>query len=119
MHLDGAYWRDIGTPAEYRLATEDALSGRIRLRGAAASGLCIEGDVRLGKNVGFGRGVRIVGPTVIGDNVSIGDETHVERSIVWDSVTIGDRVRVHGSIVGREYDVPDDTVLVDRIVANA
>ena len=119
MHLDGAYWRDIGTPSEYRLATEDALAGRIRLGGAPAPGICIVGDVRLGKNVDFGRSVRIVGPTVIGDNVRIGDGTHVERSIVWDSVTIGDRVRVHGSIVGREYDVPNDTVLVDRIVANA
>ena len=119
MNFNAAYWRDIGTPAEYRLATEDALAGRIRLRGAAAPGICIEGDVRLGKNLGFGRGVRIVGPTVIGDDVRIGDGVHVERSIVWDSVRIGDRVRVHGSIVGRAYDVPDDTILVDRIVANA
>jgi mannose-1-phosphate guanylyltransferase len=128
MRLGGAYWRDIGTPAEYRLATEDVLAGRVSLRGARATGLppgaqlgndvSIEGSVRLGINVTVGRGVRIVGPTVIGDNVRIGDGAVVERSILWDSATIGARVRVRGSIVGMEYDVPADTALIDRIVAN-
>jgi len=128
MRLGSAYWRDIGTPSEYRLATEDVLAGRVSLRGARATGLppgaqlgndvLIEGAVRLGSNVSVGRGVRIVGPTVIGDNVRIGDGAVVERSILWDSATIGDRVCVRGSIVGLEYDVPADTALIDRIVAN-
>jgi NDP-sugar pyrophosphorylase family protein len=128
MRLGGAYWRDIGTPAEYRLATGDVLAGRVRLRGARATGVPadvrlgndvrIEGDVRLGSNVSVGRRVRIVGPTVIGDNVRIGDEAVVERSIVWDAATLGDRVVVRDSIVGIDYDVPADTALIDRIVAN-
>jgi NDP-sugar pyrophosphorylase family protein len=78
----------------------------------------IEGAVRLGSNVSVGRGVRIVGPTVIGDNVRIGDGAVVERSILWDAATIGARVCVRGSIVGIDYDVPADTALIDRIVAN-
>jgi mannose-1-phosphate guanylyltransferase len=128
MRLGGAYWRDIGTPAEYRLATADVLAGRVNLRGARATGLPpgmqlgndvrIEGAVRLGTNVSVGRGVRLVGPTVIGDNVRIGDEAVVERSILWDSAVIGARVQVRGSIVGIDYDVPADTALIDRIVAN-
>jgi len=128
MRLGGAYWRDIGTPAEYRLATADVLAGRVRLRGARATGVPagvrlandvhIEGDVRLGSGVSVGHRVRIVGPTVIGDNVRIGDEAVIERSIVWDSVTLGPRTAVRDSIVGVGYDVPADTTLVDRIVAN-
>jgi NDP-sugar pyrophosphorylase family protein len=128
LHLGGAYWRDIGTPSEYRAATEDVLTGRVRLRGTRVTGLPadlrlgndvrIEGDVRLGTNVSVGRRVRIVGPTVIGDRVRIGDDAVVERSIVWDSATVGERVRVSGSIVGIDYDVPADTTLIDRIVAN-
>ena len=128
MRLGGAYWRDIGTPSEYRLATADVLAGRVRLRGARATGVPagvrlgndvrIEGDVRLGSNVSVGRRVRIVGPTVIGDNVHIGDEAVVERSIVWDASRLGDRVVVRDSIVGIDYDVPADTTLIDRIVAN-
>jgi NDP-sugar pyrophosphorylase family protein len=128
MRLTGAYWRDIGTPAEYRLATADVLAGRVRLRGARATGVPadvrlgndvrIEGDVRLGSNVQVGRRVRIVGPSVIGENVRIGDEAVVERSIVWDSATLGERAVVRDSIVGIGYDVPADTALIDRIVAN-
>ena len=63
----------------------DVLAGRVRLRGARATGVPagvrsgndvrIEGDVRLGSNVSVGRRVRIVGPTVIGDDV-----THRRRS---------------------------------------
>jgi NDP-sugar pyrophosphorylase family protein len=128
MRLAGAYWRDIGTPSEYRLATADVLAGRVRLRGARATGVPadvrlgndvrIEGDVRLGSNVSVGRRVRIAGPTVIGDNVRIGDGAVIERSIVWDAATLGDRVVVRDSIVGIDYDVPADTALIDRIVAN-
>jgi mannose-1-phosphate guanylyltransferase len=128
MRLGGAYWRDIGTPGEYRSATADVLAGRVRLRGARATGVPagvrlgndvhIEGDVRLGSAVAVGRRVRIIGPTVIGDNVRIGDEAVIERSIVWDAATLGDRAVVRDSIVGINYDVPADTALIDRIVAN-
>ncbi len=128
MRLAGAYWRDIGTPSEYRQATTDVLAGRVHLRGARATGVPadvrlgndvrIEGDVRLGSNVIVGRRVRIVGPSVIGDNVRIGDEAVIERSIIWDAVTLGDRTDVRDSIIGIGYDVPADTSLVDRIVAN-
>jgi NDP-sugar pyrophosphorylase family protein len=68
--------------------------------------------------VTVGRRVRIVGPTVIGDNVRIGDEAVIESSIVWDGATLGDRAVVRDSIVGIGYDVPADTALIDRIVAN-
>ena len=128
MRLGSAYWRDIGTPTEYRLATEDALAGRVHLRGARATGVPgdvrlgndvrIEGDVRLGHDVTVGRRACIVGPTVIGDGVRIGDDALVERSIVWDGASLGARVLVRDSIVGMDYDVPADTSLIDRIVAN-
>ena len=123
-----AYWRDIGTPKEYRLATTDLLAGRVRLRGARATGVPdgvrlnddvrVEGDVRLGSNVTLGRRVRLVGPTVIGDGVRIGDDAVIERSIVWDTASLGARTLVRDSIVGIDYDVPADTTLIDRIVAN-
>jgi NDP-sugar pyrophosphorylase family protein len=128
MRLTGAYWRDIGTPAEYRQATADVLAGRVHLRGARTKGLPsgaplgedvrLEGDVRLGENVAIGRRVKITGPTVIGDDVRIGDDATITRSIVWDGASLGDRAHLHDSIVGKAYDVPADTALIDRIVAN-
>ena len=62
MRLGGAYWRDIGTPSEYRLATADVLAGRVRLRGARATG--VPADVRLGNDV------RIEGDVRLGSNVN-------------------------------------------------
>ena len=128
MKLSGAYWRDIGTPAEYRLATADVLAGRVHLRGARTKGipsgahlgddLHLDGDVRLGEGVSIGRRVKITGPSVIGDRVQIGDDATIEGSIVWDGATLGDRAALRNSIVGIGYDVPAGTSLVDRIVAN-
>jgi NDP-sugar pyrophosphorylase family protein len=128
MRLGGAYWRDIGTPAEYRRATEDVLAGRVHLRGARTKGLPsgadlgddlhLDGDVRIGENVTIGRRVRVTGPSVIGNGVRIGDDVTIERSIVWDGVTLGDRSALTNSIVGLGYDVAADTSIVDRIVAN-
>ena len=106
MRLGGAYWRDIGTPSEYRLATNDVLSGRVRLRGARATGVPagvrlgndvrIEGDVRgSGNNVSVGRRVRITGPA--GDRrqrlASATRPSSNARSF-WDAAKLGDRVIV-------------------------
>ncbi len=128
MRLNGAYWRDIGTPAEYKLATADVLAGRVHLRGARAKGipsgahlgddLHLDGDVRLGEGVSIGRRVTITGPSVIGDGVHIGDDATIVGSIVWDGATLGDGAALRNSIVGIGYDVPAGTSLVDRIVAN-
>ena len=128
MQLGGAYWRDIGTPGEYRQATADVLAGRVHLRGARATGIPgnarlgedvhIDGDVRLGDNVTVGQRVRITGPAVIGDDVHIGDDVVVERSIIWDDVEVGSRVHMSDSIVGIGYHIAADVSLVDRIVAN-
>jgi mannose-1-phosphate guanylyltransferase len=128
MRLGDTYWRDIGTPDEYRAATKDVLAGRVQLVGARATGIPddvrrgvgvhVEGDVRIGSGVVLGDRARIVGPVVIGENVHVGDDAAIERSIVWDGVRVGGRVRIVDSIVGMDYDVPADTSLIDRIVAN-
>jgi NDP-sugar pyrophosphorylase family protein len=128
MELKGAYWRDIGTPEEYRRATEDVLSGRVRIKGARATGIPlgvyvpgdarIEGDVRLGDGVEIGNGAVIVGPSVIGDRVRIGACAVLERAIVWNGATIGPRAVVRDTIVGESYAVDDGATLAGVIVAN-
>jgi NDP-sugar pyrophosphorylase family protein len=129
LALAGAYWCDIGTPSEYRRATRDVLSGRVRLLGSARArgvppdavlgdDVRIEEDVRVGARCRLGDRVRLVGPTVIGDDVCIGAGALVEASIVWDGVRIGVGAHLRDSIVGNEYDVPDQARLVDQIVAD-
>ncbi|MEA2721602.1 MAG: mannose-phosphate guanylyltransferase [Candidatus Eremiobacteraeota bacterium] len=128
MHLEGAYWRDIGTPDEYRRATEDVLAGRVQIKGARATGVPpsvtvppdarIEDPVRVGEDVEIGSRVRIVGPSVIGDNVRIGDGATLERAIVWNGSTIGSNATVRDTIVGERYVIEDGTTLDGAIVAN-
>lgn len=128
LRLPGAYWCDIGTPAEYRRATADALAGRVALRGARARGIApdaelgddvhIDGNVRIGAGAILGKRVRIIGPSVVGDGVRIGDDVRIDRTIIWDEAKIGERARLRDTIVGAGYDVPPEVTLDGAIVAN-
>jgi NDP-sugar pyrophosphorylase family protein len=129
LAMPGAYWCDIGTPAEYRRATRDVLSGRVRLaghprvRGTApdariGKNVRIDGDVRIGSRAVLEDGARIVGPSVIGDDVTIAGDALLERSIVWDAARIGAGSRLVDTIVGTQYAVAPGAVLSDAIVAN-
>jgi len=128
LHLSG-YWCDIGTPNEYRRATKDVLSGRMRLFGDTrvqgvpsdakmGKEVRIEGDVRIGERARIGDRVRIAGPSDIGDDVVIGEDAVLEGAIVWDGVRIGNRAHVIDSIVGTAYEVPADATVRDAVAAN-
>ncbi|MBV8645194.1 MAG: NDP-sugar synthase, partial [Candidatus Eremiobacteraeota bacterium] len=128
VNLKGAYWRDVGTPDEYRRATDDMLTGGVRVPGARATGIPptatvapsarIEGPVRIGDGAEIGEKVRIVGPSVIGDRVRIGNGASLERAIIWNGSTIGANATVRDTIVGERYVVEDGTILDGAIVAN-
>jgi mannose-1-phosphate guanylyltransferase/mannose-1-phosphate guanylyltransferase/phosphomannomutase len=128
MRLPGAYWRDIGTPSEYRRANVDVLEGRVRLvsgrtngvppDATVGAGVIIEGDVRFGARAAIGDDARIVGPTVIGNDARIGAGAIIERSVLWDHVNVGDRATVRDAIVGNDYAVPDRETVTDTVVAN-
>jgi NDP-sugar pyrophosphorylase family protein len=128
FRLNGAYWADIGTPEEYVRATADALAGRVHLRGSRSRGIAgdahlgddvhIEGDVRIGTGARLGARVRVVGPSVVGDGVTVGDDARLERAIVWDAAAIGARAQLTDAVVGIDYKVAADALLRDTIVGN-
>lgn len=139
LAMHSAYWCDIGTPSEYRRATRDILSGRMRLLdrrrwpGARPSGesrpngisvqarvaktVRIDGDVRIGAHTYVEDDARIVGPTVIGDNVVVERDALVERSIVWDGARIGAGAQLVDAIVGNDYSVASGSMLREILVA--
>ncbi|MGP6156717.1 MAG: sugar phosphate nucleotidyltransferase [Vulcanimicrobiaceae bacterium] len=129
LEMQAAYWTDIGTPTEYRRATNDVLAGRVRLLGNARSrgippaarlgdDVRIEGDVRVGERASLGAGVRVIGPSVVGDDVTIGAGATVEGSILWDCALIGAGAHVSDCIVGNGYVVAPGATLRGAIVAN-
>ena len=124
-----AYWCDIGTPGEYRRATDDVLNGVFRIPNTRADGAdpsariaasaTIDRNVWIGANVRIGDRVRIAGPSVIGDASVIEDGALVEASIVWEQSTIGAGAQLRGAIVGKETRVEAGSVLAGDIVASS
>lgn len=117
----GAYWADIGTPAEYRRASYDVLRGDVRIPHTAANGIdptaaiapdaTVEGPVRIGAQVRIASGVRIVGPAILDDRVCVDAGARLERTICWEGATIGSGADLCDCVVGSEYAVERESVL--------
>lgn len=128
LDLGNAYWRDVGTPDEYRRANEDIVDGRMTPVGArtrgVAPGVKIPPSAKIEENVRVGDGVVILdevcvsGPSVIGDGVRLSEGVHIERSIVWNNAVIGDGAVLRNTIVGEGYRVEPGATLEGAIVAN-
>jgi mannose-1-phosphate guanylyltransferase len=124
----GAYWSDIGTPAEYRRASYDVVRGVFKIPGTRANGadvtamlgkgVEIDGPVYVGAHAHIGDATKIVGPSVIGNNVRIEPGARLERGILWEGATVGARATLRDTIVGKDYRVEADAVLENALVAN-
>lgn len=109
-----AYWCDIGTPAEYRRATNDVLRGAFRIPGHAP----LTSDVWIGKDARVAEDAVITGPSVIGDGVEVASGARIERSIIWQGSHIGEGAVLRECIVGMNYHVEPGARLDGAIVAN-
>ncbi len=82
IHEVREYWNDVGSLAELRQGTFDALRGELRLHvdgrevspgvvlagaGSLPADAQLDGPVWIGRDVQLGEGVRLMGPVVIGD----------------------------------------------------
>lgn len=124
----GAYWSDIGTPAEYRRASADVVRGTFAIPGTRANGVdpsaaigsdvTIEGPVWVGEGTRLDDGVTVVGPSVVGDGAHLERGARLERSILWENATIGAGAVVRDTIVGKGYRVEAGLTLDGAVVAN-
>jgi len=121
-----AYWCDIGTPDEYRRASNDVVNGLFRIpqtrsNGADASASIaatarVDQHVWIGRDAVLGEHVRVTGPSVIGDGVVVADGATLERSIVWQGARIGEGASLRESIVGAGYAVAAQARLERAVV---
>jgi mannose-1-phosphate guanylyltransferase len=117
IHETREYWNDVGSLAELRQGTFDALRGELRLRvdgrerepGVILSGetelpadIEIAGPVWIGRDVQIGAGARLTGPVVVGDGAGIGARTQLRETILFPGA-----------------DVPADSILIGAIAAHA
>jgi len=115
IHEIGDYWNDVGSLAELRQGTFDALAGELRLRvegeevqpGVTLAGSAtlpadaeLDGPVWIGRDVQIGTEVRLTGPVVLGDGVSVGDGAQIRSSIVFPGTDVAAESILIGAIAG-------------------
>lgn len=115
IHEIDEYWNDVGSLAELKEGTFDALRGelRVELRGEEvaegvricegaelADATLIEPPVWIGRDVQIGPGVRLQGPLAIGDGAVIGEGAALKDSVVLPGAEIAPHTILIGAIIG-------------------
>src|ERR1035441_10151841 len=118
IHEVREYWNDVGSLAELRQGTFDALYGELRLQlageevapGVVAAGLSplredteIDGSAWIGRDVQIGEGVRLMGPIVLGVGVQVGDGAQLRSSIVFPGTQIAAGAILIDAIAGHSW----------------
>jgi mannose-1-phosphate guanylyltransferase/mannose-1-phosphate guanylyltransferase/phosphomannomutase len=99
VYETGDYWNDVGSLAELREGTWDALSGRLNIEVTGTT----DGDppVWTGHDVDLGSDVRLMGPVAIGDRCRIGDGCALRDTIVFPGTEVAPGTIAIGAIIGR------------------
>jgi mannose-1-phosphate guanylyltransferase/mannose-1-phosphate guanylyltransferase/phosphomannomutase len=115
IHEIDEYWNDVGSLAELRQGTFDALAGELRLQvegeevkpgvtvapgGAVPESAEIEGRVWIGRDVRIGAGARLMGPVALGDGASVGEGAQLRETIVFPGTSVEQGAILIGAIAG-------------------
>ena len=94
------YWLDIGTPERYLQGTFDILDGVVatKVRPGAVDGVVAPAVV--GADCRIAEGAHVGGRVVLGDGVTIGQRSVVERAVVLDGASIGADCVLRDCVVG-------------------
>ncbi|MBD3255249.1 MAG: NTP transferase domain-containing protein [Candidatus Lokiarchaeota archaeon] len=126
------YWLDCGNPETYLWANWDLLRkyawpitpngeeyDEVYVMGIIDSGrdVKIEKPTAFGEHVKLHNNVRIKELSVIGSNVSIGQDTIIERSVIWENVKVGAGCKIIDSIICNSCEIGDNVVLKKAIIA--
>jgi mannose-1-phosphate guanylyltransferase len=115
IHEINDYWNDVGSLAELRQGTFDALRGELRLQsegrevrpGVVLAGeqelpadLQVDGQAWIGRDVRIGPGARLMGPVVVGDDAVIGEGAQLRDAIVFPGTHVAPGAILIGAIAG-------------------
>jgi mannose-1-phosphate guanylyltransferase/mannose-1-phosphate guanylyltransferase/phosphomannomutase len=115
IHEVREYWNDVGSLAELRRGTFDALRGELRLQfdgdevrpGVVVSGAAppppeieVSGPAWIGRAVSLGEGARLMGPVVLGEGVRLGERSQLRESIVFPGTELAAGSILIGAIAG-------------------
>ena len=128
--VDG-YWEDVGTLESYRTAHENLLDGQVdiempgfQLREGVWIGEGVEvspdaiinGPVLVGDNCRVEAGAVLAPYTVLGADVVVKSDAHLERTVVHDHGYIGHSARLRGAVIGRANDIREHAHIEEGVV---
>ena len=121
-YVSSSYWRDIGTPRSYLMASHDVLSGAVGNR-EGFDYLDVDASVRIGKNVKLlppvsvaseceiDNGAAIGGRSALASGCRVGEGAIVEGSILLEGAEVEAGAVVRGSIIGKAARVGQDAIV--------
>lgn len=105
LRVDGAFWRDIGTPEDYLQLHGELLAGTCEMSIAGAGE--IRGNWLSAGDVHMADGVELCDWGCLGRGVRVGEGARLARCVVWDGVNIAPGSRIKDAIVtGSVHDQP-------------
>lgn len=125
------YWEDVGTLEAYLSAHFDALDQKVAID---IPGFRITEGVFTGEGAEISPQAQVIAPAVIGpgckveagcvigeyavlgSNVRVQPEAHVERSVLHDNVYVGTRTRIRGATVGRTTSIRNNVRIDEGVV---
>ncbi len=113
-HVDGAYWRDVGTPADLVLGSADLVRGvapSAALPGPTGERLVLPGSEVAADAVVFG------GSTV-GVGCFVGSGARLDGALMFDGATVGGGAVVERSVLGRDARVEEAAVVQDAVIGD-
>ncbi len=126
-------WRDIGKPIDLLQASLDVVEregAKIKLEKVKT-----KGNIIIGKNTAIEKGVKIIGPAYIGNDVYVSSGTVIDKSCIYDSVfidrdtniknsiildgsKIGWQSKIEESVISRDCQVEEDVTLIRSIIGD-
>ena len=130
--VENYYWMDAGNATTYLWLNWDLLrkfAWPILPNGVEYDGVFVMGIINSGQNITiekptcFGEFVKLENRvkikelTSIGQNVSIGEDTVIEKSILWDNIKVGAGCIIKESIICNNCEIGENVVLEKAIIA--
>lgn len=113
-HVDDAYWRDLGTPADLVHGSADLVRGiapSAALPGPPGEALVLPGAV-------VAEDAKVFGGTTVGRAARIGAGAHVEGALMFDGAVVGAGATVVHSVVGVGAVVDAGATVVDSVIGD-
>ncbi|MEE9377796.1 MAG: NDP-sugar synthase [Candidatus Lokiarchaeia archaeon] len=130
--VENYYWMDAGNSTTYLWANWDMLRKYvwpILPNGVEYDGIYVMGVISSGQNIKIDRPtcfgefvklenrVKIKELTSIGQNVTIGEDTVIEKSVIWDEIKIGAGCIIKESIICNNCEIGDNSIISKSIIA--